>query len=351
MKYVEIYEDLKTQILRRVIAPNDAVPSEKALTIKYNVSRITAKRALNELAKEGLIYRIQGRGSFVKEHGNLTNKQLLLVLPFSGNQDLGNYVAGIQDVLKDTTWKLLSITNEEFFTLTIEQLKQNYAGAIYYPQNLHEDIPRLLNIYLAKFPLVLLDQTIAHSIIPSVVSDNVNGGYLATKHLLKNNRKKIAFYGATNFMQDFTGSTADRFAGYIKALRKYQVKHFDPINLYLKLRQITDNDLGNFIRESKIDAILAENDVTAFRLLNLLEKNHISIPQEVALMGFDNLPITELANPQLSSIGQDFNKLGASAVNLLLRQINDPDLLFDKQVVVDVKLIKRKSTKRSQEWI
>lgn len=346
MKYLEIYDDLKKQILRRVIAPNNAVPSEKALTIKYNVSRITAKRALNELAKEGLIYRIQGRGSFVKEHGNLTNRQLLLVLPFSGNKDLGNYVAGIQEVLKDTTWKLLSITNEEFFKLSIDQLKQNYAGAIYYPQNLHEDIPRLLKIYLAKFPLVLLDQTIAHSIIPSVISDNVGGGFLATKHLIQTGHKKIAFYGNTDFMMDFTGSTADRFAGYIKALRKYQVKYFDPISLYLKLKQTEDNDLTEFLHQNKIDAILAENDVTAFRLLNLLQKHNVSIPKQVALMGFDNLPITQLASPQLSSIGQDFNQLGASAVSLLLRQINDPNLLFDKQVMVNVQLIKRQSTER-----
>ena len=346
MKYLEIYEDLKKQILRRVIAPNDAVPSEKALTIKYNVSRITAKRALNELAKEGLIYRIQGRGSFVKEHGNLTNRQLLLVLPFSGNQDLGNYIAGIQDILKDTTWKLLSITNDEFFKLNIDQLKENYAGAIYYPQNLHNDIPRLLKIYLAKFPLVLLDQTIAHSIIPSVISDNVGGGFLATKHLLQNKRKKIAFYGATDFMSDFNGSTADRFAGYIKALRKYQVKHFDPIDLYLKLKNIKEENLTAFIQKEKIDAILAENDVTAFRLLNSLQSQNITVPQQVALMGFDNLSITQLSLPKLSSIGQDFNKLGANAINLLLRQINDPNLLFDKQIMVDVRLIKRESTER-----
>lgn len=346
MKYLEIYEDIKKQILRRVLAPNAMVPSEKALTIKYHVSRITAKRALNELVHDGLIYRIQGRGSFVQEHGNLTNQQLLLVLPFSGKQELGNYVAGIQEVLKDTTWKIFSITNAEFFKLSIEQLKATYAGAIYYPQNLNKEMPYLFNLYLSKFPLVLLDKTPPNSIIPSVISDNVYGGFLATKHLLENNYKKIAFFGETNFMQDFSGSTADRFAGYIKAIRKYQVNHFDPINLYLKLKNTPYDQIGAFIKSNKIDAILSENDVTAFRILTLLQKSNISIPQEVALMGFDNLPLTQITSPQLSSISQDFNELGANAVNLLLRQINDPNLLFNKQVVINVKLIKRKSTEK-----
>lgn len=345
MKYIEIYNDLKRAILRREIAPNTLVPSEKALTIKYHVSRITAKHALNALTEDGLIYRIQGKGSFVKEHGTLKSHQILLVLPFSGNSDLGNYVSGIQSVLNDTTWKLLSITNKEFFDLSLDQLKENYAGIIYYPQNLAKEMSLLLNIYLHDFPLVLLDQTIPGAIIPSAISDNVGGGYLACQHLIKQKYQKIAFYSNTNFTNDLSGSVAERFLGYVKALRKSNITGFNPLELTETLRQLSLDKLSDYLKKQKIDAVITENDILAFKLLDLFQKNNINVPQDLAIIGFDNLPITNLTNPKLSSIGQDFNQLGASAINLLLRQINDPKLEFNKQIIVPVKLITRASTK------
>ncbi len=344
MKYQRIYEELKTAILRRIIAPNHAVPSEKAITIKYHVSRITAKRALNELAKEGLIYRIQGRGSFVKAHGTSSNHQILLVLPFSGNAELGNYVSGIQEVLKDTTWKLLSITNEEFFNLSISHLKRNYAGIIFYPQKIEIEMKYLVKIYLAKIPIVLLDQTISNSVIPSVVSDNVSGGFIATEHLIKNKCKKIAFYSNTNFWNNYSGSVAARFSGYLTALKKFEITNFNPIKINSKLSKLNNKDLISFIKENQIDGIVTENDIVALKLLELFNKNNLSVPSELKLIGFDNLSFTTLVSPKLSSIGQDFYKLGTNAINLLLRQINDPNLIFTKKVIVPVKLIAREST-------
>ena len=252
MKYIEIYNDLKRAILRREIAPNDAVPSEKALTIKYKVSRITAKHALNELATQGLIYRIQGKGSFVKPNGTIKSHQILLVLPFSGNNKLGNYVAGIQEVLKDTTWKLLSITDTEFLNMDVNQLKENYAGMIYYSHDLTKDVQLLLKIYLNKFPIVLLDQTFSDSIIPSVISDNVGGGFIATQHLVESGRHKVAFYAQTDLQRKFTGSVADRFLGYVKALRKFNINKYDPFQLLLDLQNINDEYLVQFIKDKKL---------------------------------------------------------------------------------------------------
>lgn len=342
MKYIKIYNDLKKAILRREIAPHSPVPSEKALTIKYHVSRITAKRALNELEQAGLIERIQGKGSFVKEHGRLKSHQILLVLPFSGNNDLGNYVAGIQQVLKDTTWNLLSMTNNEFLNLNLAQIGKNYAGIIYYPQNLSLEIPHLLELYLHQIPIILLDQTISNSLIPSVISDNVGGGYLACQHLIEQHYQRIAFYSTSHFELDFSSSVAERFLGYVKALRKNEQFSFHSLDSFQLIKN--KNKMIAWIKEKKIDSIIAENDVTAFRLLSLFQEKEIKVPEQVGLIGFDNLPITRFAHPQLSSIGQDFIRLGTEAINLLLQQINNPQLIFNKQVTVPVQLIKRAST-------
>lgn len=344
MKYEEIYSDLKQAILKRKIAPNTRVPSEKALTIKYNVSRITAKHALNKLEQDNLIYRIQGKGSFVKAHGTLNSYKILLVLPFSNNNDLGNYISGIQKVTKNTTWKIFSINNDEFSNIPLQQLFEEYAGIIYYPQDLNKDIPKLLKIYLSNFPLVLIDQTLDGLCIPSVVSDNVDGGFKACEHLIKNNCKKIAFYGNTKFQEDFTGSVSERFFGYIQALKKFQIKNFNPLKLAETIQEQTEQELIELIKAKKIDGIVAENDITAFKLLTTLQKNNLDIPKQIKIIGFDDLPITKLSSPKLSSISQDFEKLGAEAINLLLQQINDLNLVLNTHITVGVKLIKRESS-------
>lgn len=339
-KYQFIYEELKKAILRREIAPNHLLPSEKALTIKYGVSRITAKHALNQLVADDLIYRIKGKGSFVKAHGTSNLKNILLVLPFSSNSELGNYVLGIQHMLKNTTWNLLSMTNDDFHSLSYQQISQNYAGVIYYPLELAKEIPHILNLYQQGLPLVLLDKALPNSVIPSVVSDNVGGGYQAGKYLQEIGKRQLVFYSSTDFWNSFTGPVADRFMGFIKACR-LQKMALAPLKTTKVLYTKEGSDLIDYLLANQVDGIVAENDIVAYRLLNILLPAKIKIPEQIAIIGFDNLPLTALSSPPLSSVGQDFFTLGEQAVNLLLQQINDPQTIVDRNLVVDVKLSKR----------
>ena len=339
-KYQLIYEELKKAILRREIAPNQLLPSEKALTIKYNVSRITAKHALNQLVADDLIYRIKGKGSFVKPHGTSSLKSILLVLPFSSNNELGNYVLGIQHMLKNTTWNLLSMTNEDFRHLSYQQIAKNYAGVIYYPLELAKEFPQVLELYQQGLPLVLLDKALPNSVIPSVVSDNVGGGFLAGQYLQDIGKKRLVFYSNTNFWESFTGPVADRFMGFIKACR-LQKMPLKPLKTTKLLYEKEGMDLVTYLSDNRVDGIVAENDIVAYRILNLLLPAKIQVPDQIAIVGFDNLPLTAMSSPPLSSIGQDFFTLGEQAVNLLLQQINDPQAIVDRNLVVDVKLSRR----------
>lgn len=97
--YKKIYQELKKDILTGVYQEETQVPTELELSEKYDVSRITSKRALMELETEGLIYRVRGKGSFVKKRQEVAqqekNNTLLFVMPFAQNEGLGNYAEGI----------------------------------------------------------------------------------------------------------------------------------------------------------------------------------------------------------------------------------------------------------------
>ncbi len=102
--YEKIYQILKDKIDRHELTVGDMVPTELELSQEFGVSRITSKRVLQELEKDGLIIRIRGKGSFVKEQEvyDAKNQEIALVMPFQADHEFGQYARGISDVLDDS---------------------------------------------------------------------------------------------------------------------------------------------------------------------------------------------------------------------------------------------------------
>ena len=345
-KYQVIYQALRRSILSGRLAPNTPLPSENALAIKYGVSRITSKRALNELAAADLIYRVQGVGSFVKGHRTSNgSRRILLVIPFADSHGIGNYEQGISDTLADTDWELLSMPNQQFAALPIKQIQQEYAGVLYYPTTLSADTARLITLYLAKIPIVLLDKTIPGVAIPSVTADNEAGGQLAVQHLLKLGHRRIAFLARTNFWDTFTGTVSARFFGYLNGYRNDPPAASDPLAWAQALTtRALPSERAAFLRQEKISAVVVENDLEALRFMQQLKQLGWSLPADLSVVGFDDLPAARLQEPALTTIRQDFVQIGTEAVNTLLAQMNDPAARLPEHKRVPVTLVTRAST-------
>lgn len=344
-KYEILFKQLRLAILRGEYAPNDRLPSENAIAIKHGVSRITSKRALNELAAADLVYRVRGGGTFVKPHKSTTQRQILLVLPFPETTSFGDYPSGIQGTLAGTTWQLKLMANERFIQLNLDKLASQYAGIIYYPQNLATELPILMRLYAQKMPLVVLDKQPAALAVPSVTSDNVAGGKIACEHLQNRGHHRIAFLPETPFWQTFTGTVSDRFLGYFNHLKLATSDAALPLRWAQVLQACTTAvQLKAYIQAQRITAIIAENDVVALRASQRLQELTSNSDTSIALVGFDNLPAAARNNPALTTVVQDFAAIGAKAVEALLDQINNPEHLFDDQIVVGVKLMVRSST-------
>lgn len=348
-KYEVIYQRLRMAILRGEYAPNDRLPSENAVAIKYGVSRITSKRVLNELAAADLAYRVRGGGTYVKPHKSTASRQILLVLPFPATPTFGDYQSGIQATLTGTTWQLHAMTNAAFLQQDVRALAQRYAGVIYYPQDLVAELPLLMTLRANRLPLVVLDQRPAALAVPSVVSDNVAGGRLACQHLKARGHRRIAFLTASPFWETFTGTVSDRFLGYFNELQPRHVDAALPLKWAQALRgQSTNARFSAYLRDQKITALIAENDVVALQVLHRLQASDPRVVDHLAVVGFDNLPAAARNVPALTTVVQDFTQIGARAVEALLDQINDPDRTFNTRVTVPVKLMIRASTLNSR---
>ena len=173
----------------------------------------------------------------------------------------------------------------------------------------------------------------------SVGSDNAQGGYDVTRHLLAQGRRRIAFLGhATTHYPEFF----DRYRGHERALLEARV----PTSSALQVDAITTEDAGfQALRELQrrgveFDAVVAASDLIAIGALRALQESGIDVPRDVAVVGFDDIPAASHTNPPLTTVVQDTRRAGDLLVETLLRQIaGDPAA----NSVIPTRLVVRKS--------
>ena len=177
---------------------------------------------------------------------------------------------------------------------------------------------------------------------PYVDVDNVQGGYLATKHLISQGCKKIVAITGDLKLQ----SGRDRFEGFEKAMSEAG-REISPSSVLTgdystsKAEEVVREFLKKKI---SFDGIFAGNDLTAIGAINVLLQNKIAIPKQVKVIGFDNSPVATRSVPALSSIHQPIRELGAEVANMLVAALAGAAVT---KKMLPVKLVVRESTAKS----
>lgn len=317
--YQEIFLALKKEILSGSYPPESQLPTEKELAQTYHVSRITSKRALTELEQEGLIYRVQGKGSFVKPFENVSatslenSHKVLFILPFAHDLSLGNFNTGLEPVLQSAGYTLFMTTFDYLQNKNLQTLKEEFAGLIYYAESAEEHLDLLFELQAENFPCVILDKVLHELTLPAVISDNFSGGFLQTEALLKAGHKKIAYLFSG---EKHPQTTRNRYLGYLEALRQAGNNFHTPLNLALPLVEV-----ASYLLKEEITGVVLENDILTISLMRELKKVGFNIPKDFSLVGFDNIQASGLVDPAISTIAQDFNQLGKVAGTILLKQL------------------------------
>lgn len=321
--YKKIYHFIKEQIASGLLQIGDRLPTEKELSEQFSVSRITSKRALVELEQEGLITRSRGKGSFVAEKQVTSpeaNEDLLLILPFASDYELGDYAKGIMTSIAETGYRLMV---QLASTVRLDTLS-DYAGIIYYPEDVNHSIDFLFYCDHHHIPLVLLDKSLDLFQFPAVVADNKGGAYQLTQHLIDQGCDQIWFVGTESCGE--VSSVRDRYLGYLAAMAETSL----PSSYFPKEKAETSdaylNRLVTVLSETTAPktGLVVENDWLAIQLIQKSIQAGLSIPDQVAIVGFDNSQASRLLHPKLSTAAQDFYQMGQEAARLLLQKIESP---------------------------
>lgn len=353
--YKKIAQDIKDQITSGQLKPDEKIPTENELSNQYGVSRITSKKALNILQDEGLIYRVRGSGSFVK---NLVNVSILynkhdtiaIVLPFNQDDNShGTTLSAIHSISSEVMKKgyythlLFSDHDTDKQNKCLETLyDEHYVGAIIYPIKTayNEAIYRL---YAKNFPMVMMSNVIDRLEIPSATVDNVQGSYLATKHLIDQHHKKIAFLSNQYAMDN--NSISDRYLGYLRALNEAHISSDNRLVIIPDhYANNTIDTLLDMVKKEEVTAVVSVNDEMASIFIRYAREQGILCPDHYSIVGFDNLSLCHHTYPPLTTIQQDYSKLGKKAADLLIECI-ETGVTTVPSSVLEVKLVERDSTK------
>jgi LacI family transcriptional regulator len=208
-------------------------------------------------------------------------------------------------------------------------------------------VPHSLVSYLdkQKIPFVVVDYGLSGRFFNSIMIDNYNGAYMAVDHLIKTGRKKIGFVAGTFFHP----SIKERYRGYQSALESYGLLNDDIIKKYVYLeetetsRKIGAKGAAELLSKDVLpDAIFCCNDTTALGVITEIQRRNLSIPQDIAIVGFDDIPPAEFNVPKLSTIRVPKLLLGKEAFRLLIDVINQPDLPPQTRII-SVEFVERES--------
>ncbi|MCH3918219.1 MAG: GntR family transcriptional regulator [Spirochaetia bacterium] len=357
--YKMIYNELLQKINYSIYKVGDRLPTEKELSAQYHVSRITSKRALEELEKQGYVERVRGKGTFLRQESTLHVTDGLtnaIALIYPSDSDFGGFAAsldGASSVIEEnglvTHLYTRFDTTEAVEELLVSLKEDGTKGIIYYPRSGSFDYEIVNRFLYDGIPFATFDKYLFALNVPYVCSDNHYGGYLATSYLLELGHRKVAFI--SDLPLEDASSIRDRYLGYCQALKKYNLPYCPRYVSFKKggresMRSYDEayySGLISNLHEQGVSAIFAINDIVASFILRACGLLGYHIPGDFSLIGFDGLPFSQYQRVPITSVVQDFSTMGRCAAQIVINQLQGKPI---DNKILPVKLVERASCRK-----
>ena len=234
-----------------------------------------------------------------------------------------------------------------YFILLLYCRSNNYLDVIYQnrvdgllvisPGLNHKDI--LDKIDETGIPYVLTSRMPGVENVPHVCVDNYKGAVIAVEHLINLGHKKICFINGP----DILSSSADRLKGYKDALEKNDIE-IDPSLIVEGENNIESGylQMKELLGKCKPTAVFVAGDFMAFGAMNAIHESGMQIPEDISVVGFDDIAMAKVMNPPLTTINQLTLKKGQTGVDKLIDIIEGKKVALSTEL--DVELVVRKTT-------
>jgi len=307
----------------------------RALKDHYSIGVSTKKKIMALAADRGYRPR-QGREmctiGVIVSHVNFPQISAMI----SGIEQVANE-NGINVIISQSYGKY---KNEKALAKTLFEAR--VGGLIVSLANDTIDTDHFKQFIKLNIPVVFVDRKLDGFNSGTVVVDYFTSSYLATSHLISQGCRRIAFIGET-----FAGNTyAEKLRGYMESLRAHNIPIEENFILTQEILSAKEGyafgkQLLNL--ENPPDAIFSDNDIAAVGVIQYAIRKGLKIPQELAVMGFNDDPISQIIDPPLSTIANPAVEMGTVAAQLVLYQSKKSESNA-RTIILDPKLVARQSS-------
>jgi DNA-binding LacI/PurR family transcriptional regulator len=283
------------------------------------VTSITREKVLTVIDKLGFIPKAEARARAMQHTGRIG-----VITPFFTAPSFIQRLRGIAEILSPENYELVIYTvdssNHLQGYLSSLPLTGNLDGLIILSlQVVDTEVRRLIEHGL---PTVLIEYP--HPRLSCVVIDDEEGGQMAASYLLGKGHRRIAFLGDTDLPEYSIHPVSLRLRGFRQALRKARIKLSETFVRLAPYSQEQTRQVANELLSlsEPPTAIFAATDFQALGVLKAARELNIKVPEQLAVIGFDDLDMAEYAD--LTTISQHLDESGRLAVEILLAQIKSP---------------------------
>lgn len=349
-KYDVVKKGLRNDIISGKFAIGDKLPTEAQLTKQYNVSRYTVRRATAGLEQEHYLYRIQGDGMYVNDWEKTPatkteNKIIGVVTTHLADYIFPEIISGIDQVVSDAGYAVFISNTHNTFDRERRSLlriiESGVSGLIIEPtmsalpnpnKDLYDQIKQL------NIPTVFINSKYEDLDFNCLAVNDIESEAQLVQHLIKQGHKRIL---GVFKVDDIQG--AHRMQGFYKA---FQTKPDYALDSNIIMYQSNDEE-NNALILNKIETYLESanaptalalyNDSLAIQTIDLVKSLGFRIPEDIAIVGFDDYGLSTYMTPSLTTNRHPKRKMGRDAAQILLNIIDGQpghDVIYEPDIII-----------------
>lgn len=288
------------------------------------ISKNTRKKILATANEMG--YRVNSFASSLrKNRSNIIG----VIVPRLNSNFMADVIAGIEKVVNEANYNLFISQSLETMKKEVNNAKamlNNRVDGLLVSLAYDTDTVDHFQAFIDRgIPVVFFDRVFEHDKCPAIFIDNFKSAYSITSHLIEQGCKKIMHIGGNQLRKVY----ADRFNGYRKALEDSHTAYNEDLLIINDLSAQAGIAAARSILEmaDMPDAVFAANDLCAVSCMQVLKKNDVKIPQDIAFAGFNNDPMSCVVEPNLTTIDYKGYEMGEVTAKVLIGHLDNNDNL------------------------
>jgi LacI family transcriptional regulator len=280
---------------------------------------------------------------------NKKTKTIGVIIPEIVHHFFATVISGIEQVANEHGYNVMVCLSDESFDKEVINMEMLANGSIDgFIMSLSKetqskrDFHHVTEVINQGMPVVMFDRVTNDILCDKVIIDDNNAAFQAVQNLIEKGLKNIALITTV----DYVSVGKLRTDGYIKALKTNDIKINEKLILKIEDIDHCEEVIEELIKNQKIDAVFAVNELFAVTAIKSAMKNGKKVPEDIAVVGFTDGIISKYSSPTITTVSQNGIKMGRKAAEMLIERLEDEDWSDDhyKTEVIETHLVEREST-------